>query len=116
MTDTDRVHGHRLLDIRAPDPALERFDLVLCCNVLEHIDDLGAAVSSPDSVCENDGVVCASTPFVYPYLDEPNDFRRPAAHGLMFIFGREFGDVNVIWTGLRQFPFQLFVRARRPRR
>ena len=116
MTDVNPSLGHPILDIRTPDQALGRFDLVLCCNVLEHIDDLGAAVSGLASVCEDEGMVFASTPFVYPYHDEPGDFWRPTAYGLKFIFEREFADVVVTWTGLRRFPFQLFVHARGPRR
>jgi 2-polyprenyl-3-methyl-5-hydroxy-6-metoxy-1,4-benzoquinol methylase len=116
MTDVDPSLGHSILDIRTPDQTLRRFDLVLCCNVLEHVDNLGAAVSGLASVCENDGLVFASTPFIYPYHDEPGDFWRPTAHGLKFIFEREFDEVAVNWTGLRRFPFQLFVQARRPRR
>jgi SAM-dependent methyltransferase len=116
MTDVNPSLGHPILDIRVPDQALGRFDLVLCCNVLEHIDDLGAAVSGLASVCEDEGMVFASTPFVYPYHDEPGDFWRPTAYGLKFIFEREFADVTVTWTGLRRFPFQLFVHARGPRR
>jgi SAM-dependent methyltransferase len=115
MTDLDPSLGHRVLDIREPGVDLGRFDLVLCCNVLEHIADLGEAIDGLAAVCKDDGVVFASTPFIYPYHDEPGDFWRPTAYGLEFMFGRRFGDVSVTWTGLRQFPFQLFVFARRPR-
>ena len=116
MTDMDPSLGHPLLDIRAPDSRLGRFDLVLCCNALEHIPELEAAVDGLAAVCEDDGVVFASTPFVYPYHDEPHDFWRPTAHGLHYIFGLRFRQVVVTWTGLRRFPFQLFVHARQPLR
>jgi hypothetical protein len=116
MTDADPSLGHRVLDIRAPDPALGEFELVLCCNVLEHIPNLDSAIDGLASVCARDGMVFASTPFVYPYHDEPNDFWRPTSHGLKYAFGRRFDEVDVAWTGLRRLPFQLFVRARLPRR
>ncbi len=115
MTDLDPLLGHRILDIRDPDTILGRFDLVLCCNVLEHVDDLEAAISGLASLCAKDGMVFASTPFVYPYHDEPNDFWRPTAHGLQLLFAKKFGEVELSWTGIREFPFQLFVHARNPR-
>lgn len=116
LSDADPSLGHQVLDIRTPDPQLGVFDIVLCCNVLEHVPDLDAAIDGLSRVCAQDGMVFASTPFVYPYHDEPNDFWRPTAHGLSYAFGQKFGEVAVTWTGLRQFPLQLFVRARCPRR
>jgi SAM-dependent methyltransferase len=116
MTDVDAALGHDVLDICKPDEKLGRFDLVLCCNVLEHVLDLNAAVCGLSSVCQDDGIVFASTPFIYPYHDEPADFWRPTAHGLKSVFGQHFHDVYVSWTGIRRFPFQLFVRAARPTR
>ncbi len=116
MTDIDPSLGHRMLDIREPDLSLGRFDLVLCCNVLEHIPNLDAAVDGLAAVCDDKGTVFASPPFVYPYHDEPNGFWRPTAHGLEYAFRRRFDEVAVNWTSVRRFPFQLFVHARRPRR
>ncbi len=116
MTDMNESLGHRVLDIRRPDAEIGQFDLVLCCNVLEHIPDLQAAVRGLASTCKDGGLVFASTPFVYPYHDEPTDFWRPTAHGIEFLFDQQFNDVTVSWTGLRRFPFQLFVRAARPKR
>lgn len=116
MTDGDPAHGHRMLDVRRPDPAIGRFDLVLCCNVLEHVADLDAAIDGLAALCADDGEVLASTPFLYPYHDEPGDFWRPTSYGLEHLFRRRFSDVVVSWTGMRQLPFQLFVRARGPRR
>jgi len=116
MTDMNEGLGHRVLDIRRPSAEIGQFDLVLCCNVLEHVPDLHAAVRGLASTCKDDGLVFASTPFVYPYHDEPADFWRPTAHGLEFLFNQHFIDVTVSWTGLRRFPFQLFVSAAHPMR
>ncbi len=116
MTDSDPSRGHRLLDIQAPDPAIGRFDIVLCCNVLEHVPRLEAAVEGLADVCVDDGEVFASTPYVYPYHDEPHDYWRPTSHGLRILFEKHFSEVSVSWTGLRRFPFQIFVHARGPLR
>lgn len=115
MTDVDPALGHRVLDIRTPDAGLGTFDLVLCCNVLEHIADLASAIDGLAAVCAKDGLVFASTPFVYPYHDEPRDYWRPTLHGLTYLFSRRFADVSLSWTGLRRFPFQIFVHAGRPK-
>lgn len=116
MTDVDPGLGHRVLDIRRPDEELGRFDVVLCCNVLEHVTDLDLAVDGLAAMCADDGEVLVSTPFLYPYHDEPGDFWRPTSHGLEHLLRRRFTEVTVSWTGMRRLPFQMFVRARRPLR
>lgn len=115
MTDVDGRLGHRVLDIRTPDATLRDFDLVLCCNVLEHIADISAAVDGLAAVCAPGGAVFASTPFVYPYHDEPHDYWRPTVHGLEHLFATRFGHVSLSWTGLRRLPFQIFVHAKLPK-
>ena len=115
MTDIDPTRGHRVLDITTPGADVGTFDLVLCCNVLEHVADLASAIDGLAAVCAEDGRVFASTPFVYPYHDEPHDYWRPTLHGLTYLFTRRFDDVSLSWTGLRRFPFQIFVHAARPK-
>ena len=114
MTDVDPTLGHRFLDVQDPDRSLGCFDLVLCCNVLEHVARFEAAVDGLASLCSDNGQVFASTPYVYPYHDEPNDFWRPTEHGRRFAFEQSFAEVEIRWTGLHRLPFQLFVLARRP--
>ena len=115
MTDINPTLGHQVLDITAPDADVGRFDLVLCCNVLEHIADLDSAIHGLAAVCAKNGLVFASTPFVYPYHDEPHDYWRPTVHGLRHLFARRFEKVVVTSTGLRRFPFQIFVHAAGPK-
>lgn len=115
MTDRDPALGHRVLDITNPEPGLGTFDLVLCCNVLEHVADLRAAIDGLAVLCAEDGQVFASTPYIYPYHDEPDDFWRPTAYGLEYLFRSRFDRVTVSFTGFRRFPFQIFVHATIPR-
>ena len=115
MTDLNPELGHRVLDITDPGTELGTFDLVLCCNVLEHVTDLSAAIDGLASLCAENGEVFASTPYVYPYHDEPHDYWRPTVHGLDYLFRRRFDTVVVSSTGLRRFPFQVFVNASRPK-
>ena len=92
------------------------YDIVLCCNVLEHVFDLDAALQGLARLTGDDGLVFASTPFAYPLHDEPGDYWRPTEHALRELFGRHFETVEIAHTGVRQFPFQLFITARRPKR
>ena len=115
MTDVDPALGHQFLDVQDPDPSLGRFDLVLCCNVLERVADFETAVDGLASLCSDNGEACASTPYVYPYRNDPNDFWRPTEHGLRLAFEQRFRGVDVQWTGFRRFPFQIFVVARHPK-
>jgi len=111
MTDVDPANGHRLLDVTRPEPSWGEFDAILCCNVLEHVFDLEAALKGLRSLVREDGHVFASTPFVYPLHDEPTDFWRPTQHALRELFERHWTDVSVEVSGLRRFPFQVFVTA-----
>ena len=114
MSDRDPQLGHRVLDITNPPRFPERFDLVLCCNVLEHVADIPAAVRGLAQVCDDHGLVFVSTPFAYPYHDEPIDFWRPTSHGLAELFKAHFGEEELDHSGIRQFPFQVFLTASRP--
>jgi SAM-dependent methyltransferase len=116
MTDVNGNHAHQLLDITAVGGSWGSYDVVLCCNVLEHVFDLDAALAGLVRLVADDGVVLVSTPFAYPLHDEPGDFWRPTEHALRNLFERHFDEVTIEHTGIRQFPFQLFVTARQPKR
>lgn len=115
MTDLDPALGHRVLDMTDPGTELGTLDLMLCCNVLEHVADLHAAFDGLASVCAEDGEIFASTPYVYPYHDEPHGYWLPTVHGLNYFLARRFDRVVVSSTGLRRFPFQIFVNASSPK-
>jgi SAM-dependent methyltransferase len=112
MSDADAALGHLRVDVTDPSADLGRFDAVLCCNVLEHVFDLEAAVEGLARLVRDDGALLASTPFVYPLHDEPGDYWRPTQHALQRLFSQHWDQVEVRWTGPRRFPFQLFVTAR----
>lgn len=111
MSDLNAAHGHKVLDLTHPDPAVGQFDAVLCCNVLEHVFDLHAALAGLHGLTNDGGQIFVSTPFVYPLHDEPADFWRPTEHGLRELFSRYWTHVEIEVSGLRQFPFQVFVTA-----
>jgi len=73
----------------------ERFDLVLCTQVLEHADDPAQAVSELRRVTAAGGRVLASTHGVQVYHPSPNDYWRWTHTGLRLLFERN-GD----WSSL----------------
>jgi SAM-dependent methyltransferase len=68
-----------LLDIS--DPSLigliqEKFDQIICIEVLEHVPNYELALSNIYKLLNNNGVIIASTPWVIPLHDQPYDFHR----------------------------------------
>ena len=68
-----------LLDIS--DPKLmsliqEKFDQIICIEVLEHVPNYELAISNICKLLNKDGVIIASTPWVIPLHDQPYDFHR----------------------------------------
>lgn len=59
--------GHRVLDIGDLGEFSERVDLVLCCDVLDHVADMPAAVRGLTQLSDDSGRVFVFTPCVYPY-------------------------------------------------
>ena len=65
----------------APSPA-ERYPLILCTEVLEHVADIDAAFAGLRRLAAPGGAVIVTVPFVFPLHMEPYDFRRLTLHGL----------------------------------
>ena len=74
------------------------FDVVLCTQVLEHVDDPGAAVRELHRVCAPGGRVLLSTHGVQVFHPNPNDFWRWTHQGLGLLFEREaqWSSVSVV--------------------
>lgn len=64
-------------------------DVIYCLEVLEHVQDPKKAVSELRRVLKKEGVVIASTPFLFPIHDEPYDFYRYTKYGIEELF-KEF--------------------------
>ncbi|HEY2326973.1 MAG TPA: methyltransferase domain-containing protein [Gaiellaceae bacterium] len=71
------------------------FDVVLCTQVLEHVDDPAAAVSELYRVCAPGGRVLASTHGVMVFHPNPNDLWRWTHQGLRVLFERE-----AVWSSV----------------
>jgi SAM-dependent methyltransferase len=82
--------NHPDADLRAPVERIPveeaSFDLVLCTQVLEHVDDPAAVVRELHRVVKPGGRVLASTHGVQVYHPDPVDLRRWTHEGLRRLF------------------------------
>jgi SAM-dependent methyltransferase len=105
QTDVNKSYGHKYLDITNEIQIEEKFDLVLCTNVLEHIFDVTPAIKNLNYLLKEKGHLVVSVPFIYPLHDEPKDFWRFTEHALNKLFS-DFKILTIKRTGIRQFPTQ----------
>jgi len=105
QTDINSNYAHKFLDITDEIQIEEKFDLVLCANVLEHVFDTKSAIKNLNYLLKKGGHLLISVPFVYPLHDEPGDFWRFTEHALKKIFS-DFEILTFKRTGIRQFPTQ----------
>ena len=105
QTDVNNSFGHKYLDITSAIQIEEKYDLVLCTNVLEHIFDIKSAIKNLNYLLKEKGHLLISVPFIYPLHDEPEDFWRFTEHALKKLFS-DFKFLMVKRTGIRQFPTQ----------
>lgn len=64
QTDINNSYGHKYLDITSEIKIEEKFDLVLCANVLEHIFDTKEAIQNLNFLLKENGHLLVSTPFI----------------------------------------------------
>ena len=82
QTDVNKRYGQKYLDITSEIQIEEKFDLVLCTNVLEHIFDVKPAIKNLNYLLKENGQLVISVPFIYPLHYEPKDFWRFTEHAL----------------------------------
>jgi SAM-dependent methyltransferase len=61
--------------------ASDRFDLVFCTQVIEHVPDPAALVRESFRVLRPDGFLVLTGPFWWPLHEEPHDYHRFTRHG-----------------------------------
>jgi SAM-dependent methyltransferase len=62
----------------------EKFDVILCTEVLEHVADWHQAFSNLANLCQRGGVVFVTCPHFYQLHEEPYDFWRPTPHAIAY--------------------------------
>ncbi len=131
-------------DLRAPVPESLRFDVVICEQVLEHVDDPFGAAANLRALCEPGGHVVVSTPFLIKVHELPEygmrDYWRFTPRGLRTLLEAagltveqvgEWGNRDCVignlerWPAYRrrhslrnepEIPVQVWAFARRPHR
>lgn len=63
-----------------------KFDIVLCTEVLEHLHTPEKAVSEMKRVLSPNGQLILTTRFIFPLHDAPNDYFRYTKYGLKYLF------------------------------
>lgn len=67
------------------DPFLnidERFDIIVCTEVMEHVLDWKVAFQNIAKLCSQTGLVLITCPMFYPLHEEPFDFWRPTPYAI----------------------------------
>lgn len=77
---------------------VESFDLVMCQEVLEHLENPQLAINEMYRVLKFEGEVVLSTRFIFPLHADPYDFYRFTSDGLKKLF-HQFKTVNVYPAG-----------------
>lgn len=67
----------------------ESFDTVLCNAVLEHVERIDAVMAELVRVLRSGGRMILAIPFLQPFHESPNDFRRYTAEGM-----RQLGETH----------------------
>lgn len=109
QSDIVKDFGHTIVDATKMDYA-NKFDAVLCLNVLEHIYDHRLAVDNLHKSLKKGGTLLVAVPFAYPLHDEPADHWRFTEHTLRKLFSK-FKQVDISYKGIREFPFGYFLTA-----
>lgn len=105
QTDINKEYNHMFLDITKSLEIKNKFDLVICTNVLEHIFETKLAIENMKKLLKKGGHLFVSVPFIYPLHDEPGDYWRFTEHSLRMLF-KDFKIIEFKKTGLRKFPTQ----------
>jgi SAM-dependent methyltransferase len=71
------------IDEPLPDPvAKERFELIICLEVLEHVADWEATFANLAGLLQPGGRLVVTCPHFYELHEEPHDYWRPTLHAL----------------------------------
>lgn len=64
----------------------DKFDRILCTEVLEHLHSPHLAIAEMHRVLKPGGLLILSTRFIFPIHESPNDFYRYTKYGLQYLF------------------------------
>jgi SAM-dependent methyltransferase len=81
-------------DIAVFDFGEDRYDVVVMCEVLEHVREPWQAIENVHRSLRPGGSLILSTPFIFPLHDQPEDYYRFTRYGLEWLL-REFSEVTI---------------------
>jgi SAM-dependent methyltransferase len=110
-SDVNPTFGHLQIDITTMEVE-SAYDLILCLSVFEHVRDFWAAPPRLHRALRPGGTLLLSTPMMFPYHDEPDDYYRFTSYGLREVL-RGFNEVEVRHRGARRLPFAVLAIARK---
>ena len=102
-------YADEIADIKNLKYKDNQFDLVLCCNVLEHIDLPAKAISECYRTLKKNGCFFIVTPFLFPVHDPPQDYFRYTEFAYKNLLNR-FNKIIIDKILIFPFRFSLFNR------
>jgi len=109
QSDINPKFGHKVVDITKVKDQ-NKYDVILCLNVLEHVYDFRTAVDNLYKAVKKGGTVVIFVPAFYPLHDEPYDYWRFTQHSLKKLLVK-FRKVSIAHGGLRQYPYGYYAKA-----
>ena len=101
--DIDPLHSPEILIDLADltdlsSQRLPLMDAIVCIEVFDHVHRIAEAINGIKFRLAPNGKLIASTPWIIPMHDRPNDFRRFTYEGIESLL-REFGEIKIIARG-----------------
>lgn len=109
QSDIVKSFGHPIIDVTKMKYK-NRFDVVLCLNVLEHVYDYQKAIDNIYSALKKGGTAIVAVPAFYPLHDEPGDYWRFTEHALKKLF-KSYKLKKFKYNGKREYPFTYYFEA-----
>jgi len=93
----------------------ESYDCVFCSGVLEHVDNVGAALAEITRILKEGGILLLGLPFRQAIHMPPHDYWRFTEHGVRHLLrdSYEILELVAIDSRVRAFPATYWVKAQR---
>lgn len=111
QSDVNPEFGHKIVDATTMTYK-NKFDVVLCMSVLEHVYEYQKAVDNIHRSLRKGGMLIVGMPFAFPLHDEPADYWRFTEHALRKIL-KDFSSVEIKRQRSRIMPNGYFVIAKK---
>jgi len=94
--------------------SMNYFDVVICADVMEHVNNPFVAISMISNILKVGGIVLFSCPFDKElHGEEYGDYWRITRQGWQELFQKDFDNININWYGRELMPKGYFIKARK---